>query len=398
VGRFGWRLLLCAVGLLASGCDNNVGKRNRPDANMGVVTGVVVCTDTGRPARFATVALTRVPRNDNEARSDPLTPKETALTNLDGRFRIEAVEPGRYYAFALLGGYLDPLAGLDMKRLEILPNDRARNLDAIQQWKEHMSAITVRARHTSDISLSLDRAAEISGRVMWEDGSPAIGMHFKLMRKIGDKSWSEVGMMMLDNYSLRTMSDGRGRYRIANLPEGNYKICALLPAYSEETSANWCMGDTYRMKDAEDIKVQAGESATGADITIPIAGMHTLAGTVTSALDGRLLNRGTVRLLYADDRELAREIDIGEDGGFTFDYVPEDGFILQVTGASEHENQSAAASAVPAQDSDPKPLKSQDYEDKEIRFDVQDDITDLKVALTPVPPAKSANPPQATTQ
>jgi hypothetical protein len=35
------------VGLLASGCDNNVGKRKRPDANMGVVTGIVICNDTG---------------------------------------------------------------------------------------------------------------------------------------------------------------------------------------------------------------------------------------------------------------------------------------------------------------------------------------------------------------
>jgi hypothetical protein len=54
------------------------------------------------------------------------------VTDLEGRFRLEAVEPGHYYAFATLEGYLDPMRGLDFARIEALTNDQERNLDVIK--------------------------------------------------------------------------------------------------------------------------------------------------------------------------------------------------------------------------------------------------------------------------
>ena len=69
----------------------------------------------------------------------PLPALESADTDLDGRFRMEAVEPGHYYAFATLEGYLDPERGVDFNKLEGMENDHERGLktDHSQMERPH---------------------------------------------------------------------------------------------------------------------------------------------------------------------------------------------------------------------------------------------------------------------
>src|ERR1035437_4284600 len=96
--------MLC---LFAGGCNKHLAKK--PDPTKGTVTGIVLCADTGKPARFAMVNLTGAPKPDEKSDDGDLMPaSESTITDLDGRFRMEAVEPGRYFAFAILEGYLDP--------------------------------------------------------------------------------------------------------------------------------------------------------------------------------------------------------------------------------------------------------------------------------------------------
>ena len=65
----------------------------KPDPTKGTVTGIVICDDTGKPARFATVTLTAAPAKDaKENDGGPLPSLENPDTDLDGRFRMEAVE------------------------------------------------------------------------------------------------------------------------------------------------------------------------------------------------------------------------------------------------------------------------------------------------------------------
>jgi len=90
------------------------------------------------------------------------------------------------------------------------------------------------------------------------------------------------------------------------------------------------------------MKVQAGEVVGGADIVIPLSGLHAVAGTVTALADGHALGRGTVRLLYADDREKARETSILDDGSFSLQYIAEGKYILAVSGAQDAEQKAAA--------------------------------------------------------
>ena len=131
-----WRRWVCALSvaiLFLGGCEHHRAKK--PDPTKGTVTGIVICADTGKPARFATVTLSAAPKKGEKVEGgQPLPATETTITGLDGRFRLEAVEPGRYYAFATLEGYLDPIRGLDFSRFDDMANDQERELEAIKQW------------------------------------------------------------------------------------------------------------------------------------------------------------------------------------------------------------------------------------------------------------------------
>jgi hypothetical protein len=353
-----------------------------PDPKRGVVSGIVLCSDTGKPARFATVILTAVPQpGDRSDNSEPLHEEGTANTNLEGRFRIEAVDPGQYYVFAWMPGYLDPVAGLNSSRLDSLADNKARQADAIEQAKEHMVPVTVKVHREVSVTLSMDRAAEITGTIKYEDGTPASGMHFGLRRRVDDKTWTDVGMMESNPWVFHSRSDSHGHYEISDLTPGEYKICALLPAYDDETSATRCLGDTYRFKNAEIIKLRAGEVTSDVNFEVPISGMYTIAGTVRSLANEHPYIRGKVRLLYADDREMARDLSLFDDGGFVFDYVPQDSYILQFTQVHD---------AVPdPRPGDPSRYRDRYYADTEIRLDVQDNETDMDIALPLAPPGRA---------
>jgi hypothetical protein len=388
-----WLPVLSFVCVCLAGCGGRHPPK-KPDPTKGTVTGIVICDDTGKPARFATVTLTAAPAKDAKDKDSkdqdegPLPALESADTDLDGRFRMEAVEPGRYYAFATLEGYLDPARGIDFAKLESLTDDRERSLEAIREWKEQMVEVTVRVHHSSEVTVRVVRAAEIAGAVTYDDGSPAIGMHFELLRKTGTNSagannWTGVGLAMFSDWKIPATSDGHGRYSLTNLPAGEYKVCALLPAEDEDAAPRVCLGNTFRSKNASAVKVQAGEMTNGVDIVIPLTGLRNVAGAVMALNDGHPLGRAKVQLLYADDREVARKTSLLEDGSFSFEFVPDGQYILQVSGAAD---------ADPKNDSKSKAVAVQTYLDKEIPLAVASDVEDVNLTVAATPPEKSQTP------
>ena len=162
-----------------------------------------------------------------------------------------------------------------------------------------------------------------------------------------------------------------------------------MPLDNEGAAPAVCLGDTFRRKDGRITKLTAGESVNGADIMIPLSGLHTVSGTVAVLADGHAPTHAKVRLLYADDREDARELSTGDDGAFAFEYVSEGKYILQVTGAEDVEQTSAAPGEGNPDPAPPKP-KMVHYVDKEIPLTVENDLDDLAVSLVPTPPAASA--------
>jgi hypothetical protein len=384
--RLRWISILPAF-LLLTGC--NKFQHKKPDPTKGVVTGIVLCADTGKPARFATVTLSAAPKaSEKSDDADPLPAAEVTVTDLDGRFRIEAVQPGRYYAFATLEGYLDPVLGLDLDRLSSKTTDRERHLDAIDQWKSHLAEVTVGVHRVSEISVQIERAAEIDGTVTFDDGSPAIGMRFELFRKTQKNGWTPVGMPLEDSWTLHALSDGHGRYALTNLPAGEYVVCTLMPTDAEDAASRVCLGDVFRRKEAKSVKVAAGETATGIDIEIPLSGLHTVAGNVAALVDGHPIAHGAVRLLYADDREKARETALQDDGSFSVEYVQEGKYILQISGAHDEEQNVPGG----GHGDDSKPTITHIYADKEISMTVLNDTEGINLTLSARTPTAAAPP------
>lgn len=371
-----WLSIVSVACLFLTGCRNYQHKK--PDPTKGVVTGIVLCADTGKPARFAAVTLTTAPRTGEKNEEDgPLPAAEFALTDIEGRFRMEAVEPGHYYAFATLEGYLDPSLAMDPDKLKSMsPMDT--HSYSIEQWKDHLIEVTVVRHRVSEISVRIERAAEIAGTVAFDDGGPAIGMRFQVLRKTDKNGWTNVGLTLTDSWSIRAVSDGHGRYSITNLPAGEYTVCTLMPIDTEQAASRVCLGGVFRKKDARTVKVGAGEVAGGNDIEIPLSGLHTVAGNISAIRDGHPVRHGTVRLLYRDDRETARETSL-DNGSFTFQYVPDGSYILRVAGANdmnEGDSQPEGEPAGPAENSTAK------YADKEIAIEVLDNLEDANLALT----------------
>lgn len=358
-------LLIAVVLVLLTGCEK---RSNKPDPTKGAVSGIVICADTAKPARFATVNLTPIPKAHLEPNDDPpLAPVATIQTGLDGRFRMEAVPPGDYYAFGTLDGYLDPMRGLDFGQISEKGTTSEQELAAVRQWKENLVEVKVAVRRVSEITIALRRAAEIDGNVSFDDGSPAIGMHFQLFRRNPRKEWGPVGLPLFNNWAINSTSDSHGRYAVENLAAGEYIVCALMPVDSEDIAPRVCLGNVLRRKAANSIKVSEGEIAHGADIVIPVSGLRTVAGRVEAVEDGHALSHATVTLLYADDREQARKASIDSDGTFRFEYVPEDSYILRVSEAKDDAEGEG---------------NERGYSEKEMPLHVHSDLNDANILLT----------------
>jgi hypothetical protein len=378
-----------AACLLMAGCNKYAHKK--PDPTKGVVTGVVLCADTGKPARFATVALTAVPKEgEKNDQGDPLPAAELTVTDLDGRFRMEAVDPGRYYAFATLDGYLDPALGVDPDKLQSLGSDRERHLYAIQQWKGNLVSVTVSVHRAAEISIPIERAAEISGTVTFDDGSPAIGMRFELQRKTATGDWAGVGLPLMDTWTIQATSDSHGHYSLTNLTAGEYRVCTLMPTDTEQAASRVCLGNVYRRKEAKSFKVVAGENAAGTDIEIPLSGLHKVSGTVQALADGHSITHGTMRLFYADDHEPARETSLDDNGDFEFDYVPDGKYILAVSGAEDDEKKDTGPEKGDQQSQTQQVVPLRIYVGKEMPVTVVNDVGGLNISLSIAAPAGSA--------
>jgi len=351
----------------------------KPDPTKGTVTGSVICTDTGKAARFATVVL--LPDSSGPKR-EPTPQQEVAETDLDGRFKIEAVAPGQYFAFATLAGYLDPEYGLDFDRIGKDDRGNERTADIVKQWKDHLVELTVNARQTSDISIEIERGADITGTVAYDDGSPSIGVRFAAYRKNEKGGWSNVGEVSGGGFALEEVSDSHGHFDVTNLPAGEYVVCAVVPGDNQGSSPQICLGNVFRKRDARTVEVSAGESATGADIVVPLKAIHQLGGTLREAVGEQVPIKATLRLLYPDDRETAMTVSAFYDGSYLFPFVPKGTYVLQVSDASYTEFPADAAGRPTS--------RVHEFAPREISVMVDKDVSDLAVVLVELPPKKGA--------
>ncbi len=160
--------VVCGAQVAVSSGSQPTTEKLKP--SRGVISGTVYCADTNLPARLAQIVL--MPTGAQAFGIQNLT-----TTDLDGRFVLPKVSEGRYYIAAILTGYLNPLDDMSESRLKAMSPEARKEFDA------HVTTVAVSAKQAAEVSLRLERGAEIDGTVLYDDGSPAIGLQVELKPK-----------------------------------------------------------------------------------------------------------------------------------------------------------------------------------------------------------------------
>ncbi|HEV2245633.1 MAG TPA: carboxypeptidase-like regulatory domain-containing protein, partial [Terriglobia bacterium] len=170
------------------------------------VSGTVLSAATGQPLRDASISLRKA-----GVSSTPLA----AMTGADGRFEIKNVDPARYYLIVSKAGYVS------MEYGQKGPDDP-------------LGLLALAAGQTvRDISFQLIRGAVITGYVYGEDGEPIEHVQVRAERYRyykGKRRFMPVGF---------GWTDDRGKYRIYELPPGEYYISASAEPVNEGESSSY---------------------------------------------------------------------------------------------------------------------------------------------------------------
>src|SRR5271155_1386488 len=183
-------LLLGAGALLAQTPAGDTAQSTR-----AVVAGLVTKDPGSEPVKKALIELIAESQSDGG--------NYTALTGVDGAFRIENIVPGRYRLFVERTGYQE--IDKHQRRTE----GRVLTLGAGQELK--------------DLVIRLQAAAVVEGRVTDEDGDPMAEAQVAVLRQTfvaGRSHWEQVGAERTNDL---------GDYRIAGLAGGNYFISVTPP-------------------------------------------------------------------------------------------------------------------------------------------------------------------------
>ncbi len=183
-------IVLCARALFAQ---DSQGSSTGP--NRATVEGQVTKDPESQPVKKALIELIA----ENQSQGGDYT----AVTAVDGTFRIENVIPGRYHLFAERTGLLD----VDRQRTRT--DGRVLTLTPGQELK--------------DVRIRLQAAAVIRGRVTDEDGEPMQDAEVTVLQQTfvsGHSHWQQTG---------GERTNDLGEFRIANLPAGNFFVSVNPP-------------------------------------------------------------------------------------------------------------------------------------------------------------------------
>jgi hypothetical protein len=308
----------------------------------GALSGTVYCADTNQPARLADIRLFLISDKEFGSRS-------FSQTDLEGRFSISHIDEGDYYVVAVLPGYMNLLSSLTKEHLDAMPAEDRKNLLA------QIPSVKITADAPAQVSVRLERGAELDGTVTYDDGSPAIGL--RVIYRLKTPGEATRGLRegffenQVDTRNGPPTTDDRGHFRFLGVPPGEYLVHVTVPTRSSEqddTGPNLSglgapylpneldvyAGGALRASKAEAIKVDAGGAARDADITIPLSKLHTIRGQVLLKSSHLPPVSANVQLLYADTHEEAGSV-FAPNGQFEFFYVPEDSFILRAAAGAQ---------------------------------------------------------------
>lgn len=404
---------MCVFGILVG---VSVAQQPVSAAGTGSVTGHVTCGDTQRPARFAVVMLLLVPKTitpaaDPNAKPDDATIAATmksamsgmnivqTQTGMDGSFVASNVAPGDYYVFASVPGYVQPIN--QVQAAQEAGADLSKPLAGIP-------IVHVTAERSAAADVTVSRGAAVSGKVLWDDGSPAPRVIVTVEASGPDGASKTPPKPLPPQFAMLSLAGGMGgggvvsiaddlgQYRIAGLAPGSYIMKATLQVHQNFSMQAGSMNLSSMMADkplvlyapkalhkadAKPVKLGAGDEVTDEEITVNLAGMHTVSGKVASAEDHHGINSATVELTDVSDKDMVRAAGVDASGNFTVTFVPPGTYNLTVTDAEDTKPSTKPSKGL-IKFSTPETLRS--YEDGKLSVIVSDsDVVGQNVELTP---------------
>jgi hypothetical protein len=323
--------------LVCAGQDGQKQTEQKAGANQaGTLSGIVYCADTNMPARLAEVNLVHYSESSYKSRM-------FGKTDLEGRFILKQIPEGDYYLATVLPGYMDLLSLMTKAHLDAMTAEERKKMLAL------MPKVTISAGKPAQVTIRIERSAEIDGTVLYDDGSPASGLIVSYAPIAAGSAAKDEGWVMSgipNTFSGPSLTDDRGRYRILGVSTGEYLVRVTVPLPLKlyegamryvsgiESSLNpWnglnvYVGGALRASKAKTIKLAADGGTMDADITIPLGTLHTVRGQVLLKDIGQPAVFANVRLLYADTQEEVRS-SFATEGKFEINYVPEGNYLLR---------------------------------------------------------------------
>ena len=293
---------------------------------------------------------------------------------------------GSYYVIVAKAGYLSPRPDDDDSD-DVEPQPPAGQPPVV------IPRVDVQADQTAGIDIRLERGAAISGTVRFDDGSPASGVGIMVLHRKKDK-WvpsTGHGFAMQRPAHQQTML---GHYRVGGLRDRDYLVMAMLSRTDlesrgghdtglsgvERSTLRIYSGDTPHISDAVPVKLGAGEEHSGEDITIPLSKFHSISGVVTAAGDGHSINSGHLSIEDPKDKETVVDAELGSDGTFHLEGVPEGSYTLYVRDPRDQQFQEVSVGNQQTIITSEKTLHQ--YGDLEQALKVEGDIPSLVLTVT----------------
>ena len=313
------------------------------------IRGRVFYSDTGRAVKRGSIMLM------NENVDDGPGSSPSAITDALGYFQMKNVRAGTYYAVINAPGVVSPLAFFDFSSAR----NRGSEKEAFATAFTHFEKIVVDGITPIDIEVPAYRGGAIGGRVMYDDGDPAIGVRIEIMRKVGDKF-----MSVIPNFSAilsmrmggAFQTDDRGVYRFAGLPPGEYIVKVTESVahgnFGERTYYDPFMGpvsnsfltifypDGYDTKTAKLIEVGAGQEIGEINLIIPSRGLFKLEGKTVAAKDKSPVKSKIIITRETEDNTFSVLTDMGnrgeqstvtdEEGNWKFKELPKGNYLIVI--------------------------------------------------------------------
>lgn len=291
-----------------------------PTPLTSTIRGRAYYADTGTPLRRQTLIL--IPIDSKDHGGVPLS----GVTEFNGEFEIKGVREGKYMASANAPNVISPFSEF---LNEVVANEANRTGGAergrqiLEQVSKRFDVVTVIGGVDADINVSVRRGGAISGRIIYSNGEPAIGVSVEVLQRKDDGYELDIsgnlGILAfgMGRGSLQT-TDDRGYFRTTGLESGDYVVrvvenidhrasdsnkdrdrgfFSMLGMTSSSSLVKTFYGDTDEIEKAGVIKIEAGQEVTDINITISELSAYRLSGTAVNKLTRQPLKNAQVTIV-----------------------------------------------------------------------------------------------------